>query len=172
MSNYQLHWHDRVVNQTGRAWIVALLALVVGCSGDTAVAPSPQERSPVQVTVGENYSFSIAPGDRTVYARFTRVRSDGTESVSAFVRRLFASADAAGASRLVLDLRSVRGGDSFLVVPLLKGILARERFAQRGGLVVVVGDASFSPGQSVAALLEQYAHPIFVREPPGSPPGS
>jgi len=166
MSNYQLHWPDRVVNQTGRAWIAALAGLVVACSGDTAVAPRPHELSPTHVTAGKNYSFSITLGDRTVYAQFTRVRSDGTESVSAFVQRLFASADAAAATRLVLDLRSVRGGDSFLVVPLLKGILARERFAQRGGLLVVVGDASFSPGQSAAALLQQYTHPIFIREPP------
>jgi hypothetical protein len=81
---------------------------------------------------------------------------------------MFASADASGATRLVIDLRSVRGGDSFLVVPLVKGILARERFNQSGGLLVVVGDASFSPGQSAAAVLQQYAHPIFVREPPSS----
>jgi hypothetical protein len=168
MSTYQLHWHDRVVNQTIRSWCVAVFALVVGCSGDTAIAPRAQELSPAQVTAGKNYSFSITPGDRTVYAQFTRVRSQGTESVSAFVQRMFASADAAGATRLVVDLRSVRGGDSFLVVPLVKGILARERFNQSGGLLVVVGDASFSPGQSAAAVLQQYAHPIFVREPPSS----
>ncbi len=166
MSNYELHWRDRVVTHPGRAWMVAMLALVIGCSGDTAIAPRPQALSPTRPTAVQNYSFSITPGDRTVYARFSRIRSDGTESVSAFVQRLFASADAAGATRLVLDLRSIRGGDSFLVVPLLKGILARERFSQRGGLMVVVGDASFSPGQSAAALLQRYTHPIFVREPP------
>jgi hypothetical protein len=166
MSNYELHWRDRLVTDAGRALMVAVLALVVGCSAETATGPSPQALSPTRIAAEKNYSFSVSPGDRTVYARFTRIRSDSTESVSAFVQQLFASADAAGATRLVLDLRSVRGGDSFLVVPLLKGILARERFSQRGGLLVVVGDASFSPAQSTAALLEQYAHPTFVREPP------
>jgi hypothetical protein len=172
MSNYQLHWHDRLVNHAARAWIVALVGLVVACSGEMVVAPAPKLLSPAPVTVGRNYSFSITPADHTVHVQFTRVRSDGTESVSAFMQRLFASADAAGATRLVVDLRSVRGGDSFLVVPLVKGILARERFSRHGGLVVVVGDANLSPGQSTATVLEQYAQPIFVREPPGSRPGS
>jgi hypothetical protein len=170
MSHYQLHWHDRLLNHAGRARIVAMLVLVVGCSGERAIAPRPQEPSPAQATTAKNYSFSITPGDRTVYVQFTRVRSDGTESVSAFVQRMFASADAAGATKLVVDLRSIRGGDSFLVVPLLKGVLTRERFNQSGGLLVVVGDASFSPGQSVAAVLKQYVHPIFVRDPPSSRP--
>jgi len=166
MSIYQLHWHDRLAKHVGRAWIVALVWLPVACAGDTAVAPASQMLSRTGLTAEKNYSFSITPADRTVHVRFTRVRSDGTESVSGFVQRMFANADAAGATRLVVDLRSVRGGDSFLVVPLLKGILARERFNQPGGLLVVVGDASFSPAQSAAAVLRQYVHPIFVRDSP------
>jgi hypothetical protein len=115
----------------------------------------------------KNYSFSITPADHTVRVRFTRVRSEGPESVSAFMRRMFASADSVGASRLVLDLdlRSTTGGDGFLLVPLVKGVLARTRFVQRGGLVVIVGPESFSPGQSAASLLQRYANPIFIAEP-------
>jgi hypothetical protein len=115
----------------------------------------------------KNYSFSITPADHTVRVRITRVRSEGPESVSAFMRRMFASADSVGASRLVLDLdlRSTTGGDGFLLVPLVKGVLARTRFVQRGGLVVIVGPKSFSPGQSAASLLQRYANPIFIAEP-------
>jgi len=64
----------------------------------------------------------------------------------------------------VLDLRATRGGDAFLVVPLLKGVLARERFVQPGGLVVIVGPESFSQGQNAASMLERYANPVFVGE--------
>ena len=81
------------------------------------------------------------------------------------MQRVFASADAAGATRLVLDLSATKGGDSFLAVPLLKAVLAREQFTKRGGLVVIVGPDSFSAGQSVATLLQQYAQPIFVSRP-------
>lgn len=85
--------------------------------------------------------------------------------MSEFVQRVFDSADAAGATRLVLDLSATRGGDSFLVVPLVKGILARDQFAKRGGLIVIVGPNTFSPSQNTAAMLQRYARPIFVEHP-------
>jgi anti-anti-sigma regulatory factor len=96
--------------------------------------------------------------------RITSVRSgpgDG-EPIRAFVQRMFEGADAAGARRLVLDLRSVSGSDTFLLVPLLKGVIARDHFRGPGGVVVVVGAQSFSPIQNTATLLEQYAKPVFV----------
>jgi hypothetical protein len=151
------------MNAIGRTWILAVLGATVACAGETPVTPRSQPQISAQVERVKNYSFSISPSDRTVRVQFTRVRSQGTESISAFMQRMFASADSAGATRLVVDLRSISGGDAFLLVPLVRGVLARERFVQRGGLLVVVGDASFSPGQNAATLLQRYANPIFVR---------
>ncbi|HXN76179.1 MAG TPA: hypothetical protein VN876_06060 [Gemmatimonadaceae bacterium] len=163
MSNLRSKPKERRVNQARRVWIPAMFGVMVACSGEIPVTPASQPQVSAQVGQEKNYSFSVTPSDRTMRVHFTRVRSEGTESISAFMQRMFASADSAGATRLVVDLRSVRGGDGFLLVPLVKGVLARERFAQHGGLLVVVGDASFSPGQSAATLLQQYANPIFVR---------
>jgi hypothetical protein len=163
MSNFGPKPKKRRVNQALRMWIPAMFGLMVACSGETPVTPASQPQLSAQAGQEKNYSFSVTPSDRTMRVKFTRVRSEGTESISAFMQRMFASADSAGATRLVVDLRSIRGGDGFLLVPLVKGVLARERFAQHGGLLVVVGDASFSPGQSAATLLQQYANPIFVR---------
>jgi hypothetical protein len=143
--------------------MVATLGVMLACLGETPVTPRSQAQVFPQVGQEKNYSFSITPSDRTVRVRFTRVRSEGTESSGAFMQRMFASADSAGATRLVVDLRSISGGDAFLLVPLVRGVVARERFARHGGLFVVVGDASFSPGQNAATLLQQYANPIFVR---------
>jgi hypothetical protein len=166
MSNleFKTQRRDRRMDLAGCAWIPMALVVMAACSGETPV--TPRSELPVSATVAQeqNYSFSISPADRTVRVRFTCVRSDGIESVSSFMQRMFASADSAGATRLVLDLRSTRGGDAFLVVPLLKGVLARERFAQPGGLVVIVGPESFSPGQSAASMLRRYANPVFVGE--------
>jgi len=146
------------------ALMIPALALALGCSADSIVGSA--ERPPSAAVVSEaNYSFSISPANRTVSVRFARVRGDGRESVSAFMQRVFASADAAGATRLVLDLSATKGGDSFLSVPLLKGVLAREQFTKRGGLVVIVGPNTFSAAQSTASLLQQYAQPIFVSRP-------
>jgi hypothetical protein len=163
MSNFRPKPKKRRVNQARSMWIPAMFGVMVACSGETPVTPASQPQVSAQVVQEKNYSFSISPSDRTMRVQFTRVRSEGSESISAFMQRMFASADSVGATRLVVDLRSIRGGDGFLLVPLVKGVLARERFAQHGGLLVVVGDASFSPGQSAATLLQQYANPIFVR---------
>jgi hypothetical protein len=146
-----------------RNMILVMLGVIAACAGETPVAPRSGQQAFTNVSQEENYSFSISPAERTVSVRFTRVRSDGAESVSAFMRRMFASADAAGATKLVVDLRSIRGGDAFLVVPLVKGVLARGRFVQRGGLVVIVGPESFSPAQNAASLLQRYANPILVQ---------
>jgi hypothetical protein len=166
MSNleFKTQRRDRHTNLAGRSWILMVLVVMAACSGETPVTPRPGPQVSAQAAQEQNYSFSISPADRTVRVRFTCVRSDGIESVSSFMQRMFASADSAGATRLVLDLRSTRGGDAFLVVPLLKGVLARERFAQPGGLVVIVGPESFSPGQSAASMLQRYANPVFVGE--------
>jgi hypothetical protein len=81
------------------------------------------------------------------------------------MRRVFANADITAATRLVLDLSEMKGGDSFLLVPLVKGILAREQFTRRGGLVVILGPNSFSKSQNAATVLKQYAQPMFVDQP-------
>ncbi|MFL5530263.1 MAG: hypothetical protein ACJ791_12930 [Gemmatimonadaceae bacterium] len=147
------------------AWVIGALASALACSaGDSPVAPGTQSLSGVERSAQSNYSFSISLADRSVRVRFLRARSIGTETVSAFITRMFASADSAGATRLILDLRSLEGGDSFVLVPLLKGILARKHFAERGGLVVLVGSRGFSPSQNLVRVLEQYAHPIIQME--------
>lgn len=145
-------------------WTIPALTLVLACSTETTVGPASRRESSV-TALETNYSFSVTPADRTVHVRFVRARSDGAESVSAFMRRVFASADAAAATKLVLDLSEMKGGDSFLLVPLVKGILAREQFTRRGGLVVILGPNSFSQSQNAATLLERYAQPIFVDQP-------
>ena len=141
---------------------VAVSTMVACSSGETPLAPAVQSRASVEMPPQANYSFSISPANRTVYLRLSRVRSDSGEPLSGLIGRMFASADSAAAIRLIVDLRSVQGGDAFLIVPLVKGVLAREQFVRRGGLVVVVGPNSFAPAQNAARVLEQHAHPIFI----------
>jgi hypothetical protein len=112
-------------------------------------------------------SYSINTADRTIYVRLVQVRGETGEPIRAFVRRMIESADSADARRLVIDLRSITTGDARLLVPLLQGIVTRDRFVQSGGLYVVVGPNSFSAAQNAATLLQRYANPIFVGEVPG-----
>jgi hypothetical protein len=137
----------------------ALILTVLGCVEPTANLP----RSPGPAVAGPqpSNSYSIDPADRTVYVTLTQTRGEG-EPIRAFMRRMFDSADSAAARRLVIDLRSIDTGDARLLVPLIKGVVTRNRFVQRGGLLLVVGAKSFSPAQNAATLLEQYANPVFV----------
>jgi len=143
---------------------LSLILLVLSCAEPTATLP----RAAASTTVGPQLSNSyfINAANRMVYVRIGAVRGDGGEPVHAFIRRMFESADSASAQRLVIDLRSISGGDTRLLVPLIKGVITRDRFARGGGLYAVVGPDSFSPAQNAARLLEQYANPIVVHEAP------
>jgi hypothetical protein len=138
---------------------LGLALVVLGCAEPTAT--SPRLAIPAIVAQHQNNSYTINAADRTVYVTLAQVRGDG-EPVSTFMRRMFSSADSAGARRLVIDLRSVTGSDARLLVPLVKGVLTRDRFVQRGGLVLNVGTNNFSPAQNAATLLRQYANPVLV----------
>jgi hypothetical protein len=140
---------------------LGLVLLALGCAEPTAISP----RAAAEAVAGqgqENNSYSFDAAHTTVYVRLIQVRGEGAEPIHAFMRRVFESADSVGARRLVIDVRSVAGSDARLLVPLIKGIVARDRLVRRGGLYVVVGPNSFSPTQRAATLLQQYANPIFV----------
>ena len=115
---------------------------------------------------GASSSFSINTATGTVYVRLAAPRWSDSEAPHEFMRRMFASADAAGARRLVVDLRGVSGTDARLAAPLVHGIVARDRFARAGGLIVVTGSNTFSPRQATATLLVEYAAPRFVSDYP------
>jgi hypothetical protein len=141
---------------------LALILAALSCAEPTATS----SRSAAPPTVGEqqrNNSYSINATDRTVYVTLVQVRGETAEPIHAFMRRMFESADSANARRLVIDLRSITGGDARLLTPLIRGIVTRDRFVRGGGLYVKLGPESFSAAQNAATLLQQYADPIFTQ---------
>ena len=145
-----------------------LAVLALACAEPTITAPAPATLAPRgEGELSQRNSYSIRAAENTIFVKIVQVRGESGEPIHAFIRKMFVSADSARAERLVIDLRSISASDIRLTVPLIKGVATRHRFAQRGGLFVVVGDESFSPSQSTARLLQQYANPIFVRQPPG-----
>ena len=143
-----------------RAHIVLMLA-ALSCS--EPVANTPQSTiAIVPEQQHQSYSYSINPVDRTVYVVFTSLRNENGERIPTFMRRMFATADSAGAERLVIDVSSLTGSDARLLVPLITGVATRDHFLHVGALYVIVGPNSYSPSQNAATLLQQYANPIFV----------
>ena len=143
------------------ASIAGTLIVLAACSVDLPVAPTPSAASTADAAAS-NYSLFVAAGERTVHVRFSRVRSEGSESVSGFVDRVFATSDSIGAERIVLDVAALRGGDSFLLTPLIRGVAAREQLRKQGAIVVIAGPQSFSPRQNLVRVLQQYAHPVVI----------
>ena len=144
---------------------LSLILLILSCAEPTAISSRAAAPTIVESQQQSN-SYFVNAANRTVYVRITSVRGDGGEPIHSFIRGMFHSADSAGAQRLVIDLRPITGGDTRLLVPLIKGVITRDRFARGGGLYAVVGPDSFSPAQNAARLLEQYANPIVVHEAP------
>lgn len=119
------------------------------------------------------------PGGRYWYERIPELGAtyfqlnslfNGDEPLADVVDRLFADLDSKSGQRLVIDLRENRGGNQRLAQPLLHGLIARPRFAERGRLYVIVGRQTFSAAMYTAAQLERHLNPVFVGEPTGSRP--
>ena len=139
---------------------IACALLALGCVEPTSVKSTPD--APAIMSQESASSFAIDPARRTVYVRFAGLQDDGREPVHALIGRMFESADAVSAERLIVDLRAISGADARVIVPLLRGIMMRQRFLQNGALYVLVGPDSYSPVQSTATMLSRYAKPIFV----------
>jgi hypothetical protein len=147
-------------------WIpLGLIFVALSCAEPTSVSLAPPATPGVDGERQTN-SYTINDASHTVYVKLVRIRGESGEPVYAFVRSMFASADSADAQRLVIDLRSISGSDTRLAVPLVRGILTRDRFAKGGGLYVVVGPDSFTRAQNAATLLQRYANPTLVHELP------
>ena len=144
---------------------LGLILIVLACAEPTAT--SPRAAAPTIVARQQKNSYSINAPDRTVYVTVAELRGED-EPVHTFMRRMFASADSVGARRLVIDLRSIAGSDGRLLVPLIKGVVTRDRFVKAGGLLLVVGTSSVAPRQNAVALLQHYANPIVVHDMPRS----
>lgn len=144
---------------------LGLIFVALSCAEPTSVSVAPPAAPAIDGQQQSN-SYTINDASHTVYVRFTQTRGESKEPVYAFVRRMFASADSANAERLVIDLRSISGSDARLAVPLVRGVLTRDRFSKDGRLYVVVGPDSFARAQNAATLLQRYASPTLVHELP------
>lgn len=116
------------------------------------------------------YWYEYLPEQRVVYFQFNAVADDPEESFADFLRRLFDFVDGADVDRLVIDIRWNGGGNTFLVQPLVHGLIQRPRINRPGGLFVILGRQTFSAAQNTTTFLEEHTHATFVGEPTGSRP--
>lgn len=116
------------------------------------------------------YWFEYLPESRTVYFQFNSVRNDQREPLAAFSERLFKFVNESDVDRLVIDLRWNNGGNTFLLTPLLHGLIRNDKVNRRGRLFVITGRRTYSAAQNASTFFERHTQATFVGEPTGSSP--
>lgn len=106
---------------------------------------------------------------RGLYVQLNQVTDKSNESLAAFTNRVLAMADTLPAERLVLDLRWNRGGNGYLIRPLVRGIVKSE-FDAEGRLYALIGRHTFSAGQMLVNELSRLTHVTYVGEPTAASP--
>ncbi|MBA3599825.1 MAG: tetratricopeptide repeat protein [Acidobacteria bacterium] len=119
---------------------------------------------------GANYWFEYLPDNKTVYFGFNSVRNDEKESLAAFSERLFKFVNENAVEKLVIDMRWNNGGNTFLLTPLVQGLIKNEKINRRGKLFVIIGRRTFSAAQNASTFFERYTNATFVGEPTGASP--
>lgn len=133
----------------------------------TAVQGKPQ---PLSARESGPYWYEYLPESHTLYVQYSAVDFDPKDPFDAFCKRLFDFITTHDVQKFVLDLRRNSGGNSFLLSPLITGMIGCEKINQRGKLFVITGRATFSAAMNCATYLERYTHATFVGEPTGSSP--
>ena len=109
------------------------------------------------------YWFTYLPSSRTLYCQLNEIQKRG-EPLAALFARAIATADSAGATRFVLDLRR-NGGENGVYNRAIVRALLRSRFDAPEQLFVITGRRTFSAAQMLPTELETRSNPIIVGEP-------
>lgn len=115
------------------------------------------------------YWYEELPKLDALYLQMNRVTEVEDGDFARFVDDLPKPA-ASGLSRLILDLRTNRGGDATLVQPLVHAVLRHWEYLEPGVVFVLTSTRTFSAAVHLAADLERNTHAVFVGEPTGAPP--
>lgn len=115
------------------------------------------------------YWFRRLPAQRAMFVRIDRLVSQPDWPFTAFVDSLSAAIDRLQPERLILDVRSLSGGNH-ISLPLIHGLIRTGYTDDR--LLVLIGRNTFSAGQNLVTLLGQHVRPVFVGESTGGRPNS
>lgn len=114
--------------------------------------------------------FEPTAAGRVVYAAINGMGNEQGETFTDFTTKLFGHVDQhPEVERLILDFRRNGGGNTFLNRPLIDA-LCRSRLNRPGGLIVMIGRATFSAAQNTVTEIDRRTAAVFVGEPTGSRP--
>lgn len=116
------------------------------------------------------YWFEYLPEHKLAWLQYNAIANDRQEKFDDFCARVFKFINENDVEKLVVDLRWNGGGNTFLIRPLVHGLIANEKINKPGKLFVIVGRSTFSAAMNTSTLIERHTNAIFVGEPTGSSP--
>ena len=121
----------------------------------------------------KNYWFEYQKEHKQVYFQYNQVEDHPHgESLAEFSERLFKFIEKENVERLIIDVRHNSGGNNFLNIPVVTGVLAAAKINQKGKLFTLIGRNTFSAAMNFASEMEKYTQTLFVGEPTGSSPNN
>lgn len=101
-----------------------------------------------------------------LYVKWDQVqnRQSGPSALSTF-REAMTFAREQRPAKTVIDIRNNTGGEGGLLPPIIREIVRTREIDEPGKLFLVIGRRTFSAGQMMTAMLEQFSTAILVGEP-------
>jgi tetratricopeptide (TPR) repeat protein len=129
--------------------------------------------SPPPLTLSQRakmYWFEPQTDERMIFCQINGIGDDPSNPFRNFCKRLFDAVEQPEIDTLVIDMRHNGGGDTFINVPLIEGIIRSAKLQEPNRLFVVIGRLTFSAAQNTTDELERRTKAILVGEPTGSSP--
>ncbi len=117
------------------------------------------------------YRLQVLEPEHALYAQFNEVTADaGTgQTLGAFAAELVRTFEERRLSRVIVDVRSNRGGDNTTFGPLITA-LQTPALARPGVVFALIGRETFSAAGNFVTVLERDTSAILVGEPTGGAP--
>jgi tetratricopeptide (TPR) repeat protein len=118
----------------------------------------------------EPYWTEELPGDDLLYVQLNQIQHGPKQTLGEFAAEVRETLAETGFAHLVLDLRHNRGGNNFLITPLVRLAAWFEEESPDHRIFVITGRHTFSACQNLVNRLERNLHCVFAGEPSSSKP--
>lgn len=159
---------DRVklrIEQNGRTRDLELTPLAMTNLPDAAANVPLYRRN-----ADQNFWFEYLPEAKVLYVKYNAVNwsrdENGWSNPGRFFDRVFAAVDANPVEKLVIDVRNNGGGNNTLNLPIIHGLIKRDRLK----VFTIIGRETFSAAQNFVNLMEKHTATMFAGEPTGGRP--
>lgn len=138
-----------------------------------AHAIHPDVLAPTRRPARSAYGHELMPDRRVFYIWYDTCTNQPGKTVRQFVGEAVKALDEAlaasppSADRVIVDLRRNGGGDSTLLMPLVRRLKERTGERETLGLFVLIGRRTFSSAMMNAQHFRQFTRAVLVGEPTG-----